>query len=220
MSMWKQTAKKAGGEQFEIPEAGAQEAVCIALVDLGTHSETFKDKEKNRDRTSTVRKVLIVWELTNQPMSGMKDTNHVIGRDYNLSFTEKSGLRKMIEAWTGKKFKEDEEFDIQKLVGMQGMVNVVHTESERTGRNYARFDGVGPPHKKIPIPPAKHESLVWSIGDDDGLLPDWLPWVWNNAEHQMMPAVQMILRSREMKGDLARTASGTAEDLPTERGPF
>jgi hypothetical protein len=211
---WKQKATKAGGGEFEIPEAGSHPAVCIGLIDLGTHTETFKDKQKGTERKVDLRKVLIVWELTDQPMTGMKNVNHVIGRDFNVTFSDKSALRKMVEAWGGKKFKEDEEFDLSKLLGKPGMVTVSHGEGKTSGKAYAKFEAIAPVPKNMTVPPAQRKPVQWSVTDDDALLPDWLPYIYGE------PAVDWITRCHEVKGNLRETADTSADAPAGNEGPF
>ena len=174
-SPWGVTATS-GGAKSEVPPAGSHPAVLVAIVDLGTHRETFKD-EKNGERTADLRKVLFAWELTSEPMSGMKDSNHIMTRDYNVTFSNKSSLRKMVEGWRGKAFAEGEGFDVGVLLGKACLLTVTHAESAR-GNTYAKIGGIAPLPKVMTAPPPKRKLTTWMESGSDETELSWLPFLY------------------------------------------
>ncbi len=171
---WKQKASSGGNFDSDIPEADNHPAVCVAIIDLGSTTETYKDKEKGTSKTATVRKIYIAWELTASRMSGTK-ANHVIGNRYTLSLNEKATLGKMIGQWRGKPLEKDEEFDISKLLGKPCLLNVTHFKGEK--RTYANVGTVTRLPKGMNCPAALHTPVIWAIGE--GPIPaevgQWVP---------------------------------------------
>src|ERR1700676_3874947 len=130
MSSMTATATTAQETKYEIPPSGQQIAVVVGVIDLGTHEQESKAKDGTIS-TWDRRSVLICWELPACKMTGMKDTNHIIGQEYTISFSNKANLRKMIEGWSGQKFKDGDTFDPDSLLGKQCVVNIVHGKSAK-----------------------------------------------------------------------------------------
>ena len=165
---WKQKASSGGGN-FEACPAGNHAAVLIAIIDLGTQEDSYQGVER------TSRKVFLCWEIPGEQTAAGR--SHVIGREYTLSFNEKAGLRKLIEAWRGKSFTEGEEFDLSALLGKPCMLTVV-TE-DKNGKTYAKINGVSSMPKGMPVPTATLGKISFSLEEDDrAKFPDadWLPW--------------------------------------------
>ena len=129
-------AKNNGGNFEMIPE-GTHQAVCFAVHDIGLQSNNFG---------TTQHKVVISWEIkeTIKAEGEYKGKRYVISNRYTLSLNEKSTLRKHLESWRGKKFTAEEldkGFDIEKVIGVNCMISVVHTES-KNGKTYANVSAV------------------------------------------------------------------------------
>src|SRR5579859_1912968 len=126
------TVKAKAGGGTEVPPAGNHPAVLVALIDLGTQRTEYNNQ------VSWQRKVYLVWELTTEQVAGTTN-NHVIGRDYTLTFSSKSLLRGLIEKWRGRGFAENEEFDLSKLLGQKCLLTVIHKTSGND-RLYAKIE--------------------------------------------------------------------------------
>lgn len=213
MSPWKQKATTAGGAT-EIPKAGSHPAVLIGMIDLGTHEETFEDKDKGTSKTVDMRKVLFAWELTAEPISGHKDgRNHVLVRDYNAVFSQRAALRKMVEGWRGKSFIDDEDFDLQKLLGQKCMVTVKHGTSSK-GNTFAKLDGIAPVPKGMAVPEPKIKPFAWAIGDGEFPDPQWLPFLYGEAVRDK------ISRSKEIKNGEEPVNAGVGAETEADQVPF
>ncbi len=157
-----------------IPPAGSFGAVLVALVDLGTHSERFRNKDqktgKVKETVKDVRELLIVWELPEEKVEGFKDLNHLVFKRYSVTFSEKSGLRIMMETWRSKKYQPNEDIDPAVLLGKSCQVNVTHRQDG--DRTYANFTGVSPLGKGMKV--AKPQNTPVIVGLDDKL-PAWIP---------------------------------------------
>ena len=199
------TAKKPGGNgNYDLPEAGNQPAVLVAIIDLGTHPNEYEGKAYDSHR------VQLVWELTTQPKSDTQ--NLVIGREYTLSISENSNLGKLVTALTGKKFTEGEEFDITQLLGRACLVNIVHGKSKK-GNDYARVEGASALPRGFKVEPPKRKPVLWEI-DGNTKLPehlDWLPYIIGE------PVLEVIRRSKEWKEMLA-SARKDADEGDIEDG--
>lgn len=194
--IWNPKAKPmtGNGEDWEVPPEGSLEAVLVGLIDVGTHDMTYMGEVK-----PPVRQILLAWELTDSPMSGYKDRNHVIMQKYSLTTTPRSNLRKMMEKWRGVPYKDDEAIEIKKALGKKCMLNVMHVlheDGDKKGQpRYAKLDPLcaSKPNPKLQVPDAKHTPFCWNIGDDPATLPDWLPY-WMGK-----PVLDLINDSHEMK---------------------
>ncbi len=112
---------------------GLHQAVCVDVVDLGLVQTAWGEKHKVR----------LVWQL--EDVNPETTKRFEVRADYGLSLNEKSRLRPTLEAWRGRKFtrEELEGFDLEKLVGVNCQVQVVHNITEE-GRTYANVQAVVP----------------------------------------------------------------------------
>lgn len=161
--------QKASTQQdFDLAPAGAHSACLIALIDLGTHADTYQG-----GAPKDVRKIFWLWEIDHTP-EGSKG-RAVIGNEYNLSFNSKAKMRLMIETWRGKKFNDDEEYDILKLLGKPCLLTITHeTKNDRTN---AKISAIGPmPKGMTPLKPSR--PLIQFDLDSGEPFPtaDYLPW--------------------------------------------
>lgn len=176
-----------GGGGREVPPAGSHPAVLVAIVDLGTHTETYKDQA-----AKSIRKVLLCWELTDEKVAGKKDENHLVCKDFSLTFGTKSGLRKIVEGWRGKAFAEGEDFDLGKLLGKECMLTISIGTSSK-GNEYAKIESVSPKPKGMTVPPAQRKPLLFEVGQDTAQL-EWIPYLYGEA------VATVIGRSHEARG--------------------
>lgn len=195
-----------GGGDFPIPSEDTHEAVCVALIDMGTHhEEPFKPGDKARD----VRKVLLVWEIVDEEVPGTGH-NHLIAKEYTASFHEMASIRKMAENLLGADLM-DSSGDIvyERLLGQPAYLTIKHTAGEK--RSYAKIDSVGPvpKAKRAKIDPAKRTPFVWTMADGDPEeLPNWLPYVWGK------PVPERIRESLELAGSKPASGGKSSGDIP------
>lgn len=161
------TSQTGSGEGYEKPPAGNHPAVCVAIIDLGTHQEAFKGEEPK-----PVHKLWIVWELPGEKVSGYRDKNHTIAREFSLTMTPKSHLRQYVKQWFGKEPPDGKPFDPAVLLGHACLLNIIHTE-----KGYAQVNGIGPLPKGMPKPVPQNKGFVWFIGcGQDVPNQDWIPY--------------------------------------------
>lgn len=173
-------AKDSGGGDFTPCPAGTHFAICNMVIDLGWQVNNFEGKE------TTQRKVFLRWEIPDELMeSGQPFT---IGRQYTLSLSSKSTLRKVLEAWRGKAFTKEElaGFDIVNLAGKCCQLQVIHTEGDKVYANVSAVMGLGKGDKERAkdIKPANPVVVYSALEHDKRVyedLPEWLRKKLDNA---------------------------------------
>ena len=160
-------AREPKSEYQQAPE-GLHTAVCIDVVDLGLVQSEFGTKHK----------VQIRWAVEEQDDNWRQ---FYVSRRFTLSLHQKSALRQALEMWRGRKFtaKELEGFDLEKLLGVGGQVQIVHN-ARPNGQVYADVQAAIPLAKGQPKPgmPAdyvrmqdreaqRHVDVEPAIVDDD-----------------------------------------------------
>jgi hypothetical protein len=197
---------KADGGDFktEVPSEDTHDARVVALIDLGTHSESFKGEAEKK-----VRKCFLVFEL-DEEMTGMKGVNHVVGVRYTMSFHEKATLRKIAETILNDGQKFSGEVDYEELVGQPCRVQISHTvkTGEKGERTYANVGTISAVSKKQrdKVFAAKRETSVWYVGDSLDDLPDYLPRIYGEE------AKDIIGRCLEVRG------GGDGDSDPADEG--
>lgn len=173
--------KPVSGGGREACPAGNHPGVCVAVIDLGTHWNSFKGQPEKK-----VRQILFVWEIDVGDEG--EERRQVIGRDYGVSYSkdggliygDKSNVRKMLEGWRGKPYGPDEEVDPLAVLGLPCCVNV--SNETRGDRVYDSVGGVAKLTKGLkPIKPS-HEKVLY-LADSDDVVPnmDWLPRVYGET---------------------------------------
>jgi hypothetical protein len=104
------SGKSEGG--FRGLEPGIYKGRCDLIADLGTQETKFGDKHKIYIRYTVPDQVVETSEGEKFQMS--------IGSTFTASLSKKANLRKMLEAWRGRPFTEEElaGFDLSKLLGV------------------------------------------------------------------------------------------------------
>ena len=159
------------GKTFTPAPEGLHQAVCVDVVELEPEEGTWKGKP-----TGIKEKLRIVWQINEvMPTTGKR---FIVGRKFTASLSEKAMLRKILDSWRGRKFTKEElaGFDMETIIGANGMVNVVHNVVD-DGTVYANVDTVVPlvkgmqkmqPEDYIRVRDRSGEtSNVDSHGDDD-----------------------------------------------------
>lgn len=217
----KQQAKSGmgnGGKAYALPPKGASLGVCVAVIDLGTHDRQVKD-DKNPGKFKTIeqRKMFVAWELLDEvnPDTG---GNWVVGSEYTASMHENAAVRKLVEAWFSRKFKDGEEFSFAELLGQAGNVNVAH-EPAKDGkdRTYYSVAGVSPLVKGQKPGKPENVPFTWDI-DDDGLdYPDsdWMPRSYGKKLSEIIQLSKQWA-ARELKQNAAKLDKDAGEVFGNE----
>jgi len=145
-------------KEYKLVPAGTHQAVCFGVWDIGLQKSTYNGKE------SLKRKVIVGWEIDETMDSGPSVGKRMtIYKTYTLLLAPKAALRKDLEGWRGRAFTPEElkGFDIEKLIGANCTLSVIHEEDN--GKTYANISSVGKLMKNsVPmIPENKPDMPEW-----------------------------------------------------------
>lgn len=112
---------------------GLHQGVCVDVVDLGTLPTPWGDKPK----------VELRWQT--DFINARTGRRFELRKRYTASLHEKAKLRQDLECWRGRKFTEVElqSFDLEKLLGVNCQLQVIHTLSDE-GRTYDSVQTIVP----------------------------------------------------------------------------
>lgn len=156
-----------GSADFKIPEAGMWQGRCVAVIDLGTHTDPKFLNEAGKPKRA--HKVQIQWELPEQMIEFEGEQRPMmVTKRYTLSHHEKAGLRKDLESWYGKKFSDKDleqkgGFDVEKLLGRPALLNISHSDDGK----FANVASINPMRKSDQEPPAITKNRFFSLASPD-----------------------------------------------------
>lgn len=136
------TAKESKREWTPAPE-GLHQAICCDVVDLGLVDTEWGKKQKVR----------LIFQIALPNEDGTEELNpdfdpprrFEVRRDFGLTLSEKSMLRPFLESWRGRKFTKEEleGFDLEKLLGVNCQVQIIHNITEQ-GKRFANIQAAVP----------------------------------------------------------------------------
>lgn len=179
-------ATKSSSNKVQIP-IGNYLGRCISSIHLGTTSYEYMGD------TKTSNKVRFTFELPTELKifkEGTEPKPLVISREYNLSTHEKSDLRKMLEAWRGKAFtdEEAEAFDVEKIVGIAGMINVLHND-----KGYAEIASISNLPKGFECPTQINPTTILSYDN-------WNEDIFNTLPSFIQDKMKASVEYKKLKG--------------------
>lgn len=191
MNPFRGSISSGGGEGMELPEEGQHMAVCVGMIDLGTHLEPGYQGAPDRE----ARKCFMLFELVNE--SKEDGTHHVVGVEYTASLNAKSKLVGMLQKVRGKNYNDGEDVDVTAVVGKPCQVLINHKKSA-AGRTYARVGDVTSAPKGTKGLKGENGPLLFIMdeeSEEELELPTeaWLPYVVGEA------VSEKIKRSPEWK---------------------
>lgn len=149
---------KGNTSTFAPAPAGTHAAVCIRVIDVGTHTTEFQGERKS------TRQVMITWELPFEFMENGKPFIHT--NKYTLSAHEKSTLRRHLESWRGKPFTDADfgagGFDIKSILG-KSCTLLLKAQIGKDGGVYNKLEGVGQPTKGVAAPSPLNPLIYLSL---------------------------------------------------------
>jgi len=159
--------KDSGGKDFKQAPAGTHAARCYQLIDIGTQTGEFQGE------TSKRRQCIIRWELPleTELIDGIQKPL-IVSKFYSSNLSEKSNLRRDLEAWRSRAFTESEldSFELTNILGKACMISIIHKDGK------ARVSGVSAMPKGMEIPPAFNKAHSFSLDDP-----------WDEAKFAEMP---------------------------------
>jgi hypothetical protein len=162
----------AGVSEYTLPPAAALPAVCVAVIDMGTHTRPDFDKSKPpKDHPM----VALVWEL-HWREDGDEEQTALMVRDYTCYFSENSNLRKIAKASLGTKCPAGDSFDPILLLGSACSVTIEHKKSG--DRTFANISGIGALTFGTIPPTPVHTPVMVELTDR---VPEWVPWIFGET---------------------------------------
>lgn len=137
---------------------GLYHGVCSQIIDMG--------EQENKQFGGWSRKVRIVWDIPSEVVKiGDDEQVRRIAKEYTNSLSDKSNLRKMLQAWRGRPFSAEElkGFDLTKVLGVGAQLQIIHKPSKTTGEVYANIETVIPLPKGTKMPAAL--TTVFDLDD-------------------------------------------------------
>jgi hypothetical protein len=170
-SPWIIEATSGSGEDLELPSPGVHPAVCIGLVDLGTHDSVYQGKAGER------HKILILWELVAEKKTD--GDPFCVHKDFTSSLHVKSDLRKFVEAWQARSIQDGERFDLLSLVKQRCMVSLTEGKSAK-GHRFVEVASCSLPMRGLNVPEPIYPDVVYCLADvndclTDPPIPDFVP---------------------------------------------
>ena len=148
-------------KEYILVPAGTHQAVAYNVWDLGWQTIDYMGQ------TKIVGQLIVGWEIDEIIPSGdFQGKRFAISKRYTKSLYEKANLCKDLESWRGKAFSDEEKkgFDVEKLIGVNCLLSVVHKTSKKKGNTYAVAGAVMKlPKGSMPIKP-----------ENDRTTPDWV----------------------------------------------
>lgn len=174
--------KESTGGDFKPTPEGQHIMVCSRVIDLGTQRVEFNGETKHQ------RKVLVTWELPNERINiDGQDAPIIHSEKYTWSFHEKANLRKHLESWRGKKFREEDfagppnGFHIKNVIGVPCYGQVIH-EQAPNGKTYANLTSIMAfPGKRDDWPQVEGERLFLDLDAFDAMTFDKLSDYWQGV---------------------------------------
>jgi len=169
-------------------------ANCYAFLDLGVHESA------NTAGVSAVQKIMLRWEIypfVTTPKFTSEETNFpvTVGKEYILTWSNKSELRSDLESWRGKKFDQAEmrRFDLKTVLGARCLLRIGECtvqSSEISGDNLKVFPVKGDAKKDFP----KLENRIINFNLSE---PDWE--IFDSLDETIQSRVKGLPKRRKKK---------------------
>lgn len=137
-------AKNEGGVEIKQLEPGVYTGIASAIIDLGIQeSAMFGNKQ---------RKIMIIWQIVGETIEiNGENKPRVMSKEYTLSLSEKSTLRKDLQAWRGKAFSQEElqGFDLVNILNVPCQLQIILTE--KNGKVYTNIASIMAIQKELQV---------------------------------------------------------------------
>ena len=191
-------AKKKASEDIPPLDGGTYIFVCVGVIDIGEQrNETFKNYSD---------KMMFIFEIPSETLEiDGEQKPRWLSKEYTVSLSNKSNLKKDIESWMGAQLTDGQikdGFDLRQLLGKGGQLSVI-IEEGKEGRKYNKITSVIGLPKGMNAPETKNELISYDIDNHDQATFDKIPeWIRNK-----------IMSSTQWK------SSGEVRDLDFKEAP-
>lgn len=178
--------------------AGAYQAVCYGVVDIGTQKTIWQGQEKFK------RKVVMYFEIPSERIQIERDGNKLdlprgMSKKYTLSLSEKGNLYKDLISWRGVQFTPEqlEGFDLFTVIGANCLLQIVGGKT-KDGRDMSFINGIMSLPKGMTKLKSENPHVKYSI-DEDGLkIPENIPQ-WTKDEIEKSSEIMAIRKASSNK---------------------
>jgi hypothetical protein len=128
------------GKAYTPHPEGQYAAVCVDVLDLGEHPESYK----NQPAELKHKIALVFWTGEVNPDTGKP---YEITREFTNSMGPKANLRGFLSDWRGKSYSEDEArkpVPLDKLEGVSALMTIEHKSNAAGDRTYANIRSIAP----------------------------------------------------------------------------
>ena len=198
-----------GGQHYPPMDAGTYPAVCVGVVDIGTHTETWEGKEITRNQ------LILLFDF---PTETIEINGEQKPRCMSLKLTksthDQAKLRKHMIAWRGRDFTDDElkDFHLSKLLGVPATVGVI--QKTANGKTFASISMLSKLSKGTE-PPKATRRIYFDLADAETYsaieeLPDWIISEINKSAEAI--AAKKVFMKESTKSSVAQMGSVPDED--------
>jgi hypothetical protein len=205
-----------GGSSYPPMDAGTFTAICVGVVDIGTHSETWEGKELIKNQ------LVLLFDFPSEMIDiDGEQKPRCLSLKLTKSTHEQAKLRKHLIAWRGRDFTDDElnDFHLSKLLGVPVTVGV--TQKTSNGKTRAIISTLGKPMKGME-PPKATRRIYFDMADANSYsaieeLPDWIVGEINKSAEAI--AAKQVFMKESAKKAVSQVGNKHVDDA-TDDVPF
>lgn len=163
-------------ESANIPplDGGTYMFVCVGVIDLG--------EQRNEMYKNYSDKVMFIFEIPGETLEIDGESKpRWLSKEYTMSLSSKSNLKKDVESWIGRQFTESETkegFDLTQMLGKAGQISVIVEDSKDGTKQYNKITSILGIPKGIPTPETSSELISYDIDAHDDTvfekIPEWI----------------------------------------------
>lgn len=163
--------KSEGNSEIKQLDPGVYTGIASQIVDLGVQENSMFGKKQ--------RKLMIVWNIVGEYVTvNDKQLPRVMSKEYTMSLSEKSTLRKDLEAWRGRPFtsEELEGFDLRNILNVPCQLQLI--QKEANGKTFLNIASIMSIPKGMKVEPLE-ETVVFDTYDYNtwenyDKIPNWI----------------------------------------------
>lgn len=155
-------------KQYEVIPEGRHTGLLYALIDLGTHEDTFQGVTKFKHELYVGFELPEVLMSDGRPFMWGKTFNVTNGR-FGPYISKTSNLYKFLKVWTGQ---DDPKLQmLGKLIGHPATISIVHEEGKKDATKIYAVAETVKPFKGKAVPAAKNEPIIYELGEPGSEIP-------------------------------------------------
>ena len=201
------------GSNIKPLDEGVYQAICTRLIDLGM--------QYSKQYNNTSRKIMLGWEIIGETMEIQGDVvQRMMHKSYTSSLSEKSNLRKDLQAWRGRAFTPEElkGFDMKNILGKGCQMQIIHSQGA-DGNTYANIASIMALPKGMNLP--SPEELVFLDLDNAATfgafdkLPDFIKEkIKQSQDYELSGLKNFVENDGGTANQFGELEDGSESDLP------